>query len=246
MAEKPRFYAGTSGYQYKDWKGIFYPADLPVRDWFRYYATRFDTVEINNTFYRLPPADVWKSWYENAPRGFCYAVKFSRYGSHLKRLLDPEQSIHNYIERAELLGRHLGPILVQLPPRWNAQPDRLSAFLRRAPGRHRWAVEFRDESWLCEPIYAILREHNAALCIHDMIKDHPRQITADWVYLRFHGQHYAGSYPAEVLKAEAIRIRQYLRQGLDVYAYFNNDIGGHAVFNAIDLRGYVEAARSDR
>ena len=128
---------------------------------------------------------------------------------------------------------------MQLPPNWKADPKRLAAFLKAAPKDHRWAVEFRDPRWLCEEVFTILQSHNAALCIHDMIDDHPRRITADWVYLRFHGDHYTGSYTSQALKAQAKWIKQQLGDGKDVFAYFNNDAEGYAFRNAGELNRYV-------
>jgi uncharacterized protein YecE (DUF72 family) len=231
---------GTSGYQYDHWKGVFYPEDLPKRSWFAYYAAHFDTVEINNTFYRLPQGHTFAAWRKQTPPGFCYALKFSRYASHFKRLKDPHEPIERFLERASRLQEFLGPILVQLPPRWNADVNRLADFLTVAPGTARWAVEFRDPRWLCEEIYTLLRRHNAALCIHDLIPDHPHDITADWVYLRFHGVSHGGNYPPQVLTALAREIAQYLADGLDVFAYFNNDASGYAVRNAIALRRHLQ------
>jgi uncharacterized protein YecE (DUF72 family) len=235
-----RLRVGTSGYAYRHWRGVFYPRELRAADWFAHYAERFDSVEINNTFYRLPEAHVFEEWKSRAPAGFCFALKFSRYGSHMKRLRDPRASIGHFVERARLLGRKLGPVLVQLPPRWKADPGRLDRFLQAAPKRFRFAVEMRDESWLCEPVYRVLRRRRAALCLHDLIGRHPVELTADWVYLRFHGDGYAGSYSPQALSASARRIIRWLGEGLDVYAYFNNDAGGHAVANAASLRRYVE------
>jgi uncharacterized protein YecE (DUF72 family) len=230
---------GTSGYQYDHWQGVFYPTDLPKKQWFAYYAKHFDTVEINSTFYRLPPPETFDAWREQAPTGFCYALKFSRYSTHLKHLKDPHEPLVRFIERADRLHQCLGPILVQLPPHWNVDPERLRGFLQVAPRDYRWAIELRDPRWLCDAVYAILRAHNAALCLHDMIEDHPRLRTADWVYLRFHGVHYGGSYTHQALTAQARYIQQYLAAGLDVFAYFNNDAQGYAVQNAADLRRYV-------
>jgi uncharacterized protein YecE (DUF72 family) len=231
---------GTSGYQYRHWSGDFYPRGLPQRRWFEHYAQRFDTVEINNTFYRLPKPETFDRWRENAPPGFRFALKYSRYGTHLKHLADPEQALERFLEGAQRLRRRLGPILVQLPPRWKADPGRLDAFLRVAPRRHRWAVELRDESWLREETYDVLRRHGAALVIHDLLDRHPVELTSDWTYLRFHGRDYGGSYSPQALSGQARRIRGWLRGGRDVYAYFNNDEGGHAPRNAADLRRYVE------
>lgn len=232
---------GTSGYHYDHWKGVFYPEDLPTAEWFSYYARQFDTVEINNTFYRLPEATTFDAWRRQAPKSFCYALKFSRYGSHIVRLKKPRDTIGKFLQRADRLGEFLGPILVQLPPNWKADPERLAAFLKAAPKDYRWAVEFRDPRWLCEEVFAILKEHRCALCIHDMIDNHPRLVTAEWVYLRFHGDHYSGCYTSQFLTARAAEIRAYLADGLDVFAYFNNDAQGFAIPNAIDLKRYVTA-----
>jgi uncharacterized protein YecE (DUF72 family) len=233
---------GTSGYQYDHWKGVFYPEDLPKRSWFAYYAAHFDTVEINNTFYRLPQGHIFTAWRKQTPPGFCYALKFSRYASHLKHLKDPHEPIARFLDRATRLQEFLGPILVQLPPHWNVDVNRLTDFLKAAPSTARWAIEFRDPSWLCEEIYTILRRYNAALCIHDLIPGHPHHMTADWVYLRFHGVSHDGNYPPQALAAVASEIAQYLADGLAVFAYFNNDAHGYAVQNALALRHHLQGS----
>ena len=231
---------GTSGYQYDHWRGVLYPQESAKKQWFEIYSTSFDTVEINNTFYHLPAAETFDRWREAAPSGFLFVLKFSRYGSHMKCLKDPEDTISRFMERAERLGEHLGPILVQLKPNWERDTGRLDAFLGAAAARRqRWAVEFRHRSWLCEEVFDVLRRHGAALCIHDMIDDHPRETTADWTYLRFHGNRYEGCYSAQFLSATADRIEEHIAGGLDVCAYFNNDAEGHAVRNARDLRRYL-------
>jgi uncharacterized protein YecE (DUF72 family) len=239
MSRRGALRIGTSGWHYDHWKGVFYPEELPKTEWFSHYAQQFDTVEINNTFYRLPEATTFDAWRKQAPKGFCYALKFSRYGSHIVRLKKPRGTIGKFLKRADRLGEFLGPILVQLPPNWKADPQRLAAFLKAASKNYRWAVEFRDRRWLCEAVFAILKEHNCALCIHDMLDDHTRLVTADWVYLRFHGTHYSGCYSSEKLKGEARWIKQQLAAGKDVFAYFNNDAQGYAVKNAAELRDYV-------
>ena len=238
---KGQFRVGTSGYQYNHWKGLFYPEKLSKRDWFAHYVKYFDTVEINNTFYGLPSAETFNAWRKQAPPEFCYVLKFSRYGSHVKRLKEAPSTVKRFLRVARRLKTFLGPILVQLPPNWKVNLERLRDFLKAAPRSVRWAFEFRDPTWLCEEVFTILQRHNAALCIHDMISDHPRRITADWIYLRFHGDHYSGSYTPQALKTQAQWIKQQLRDGKDVYAYFNNDIGGHAVSNAAELKQYVLA-----
>ncbi len=230
---------GTSGYQYDHWRGVFYPQGLPRRGWFAHYARHFDTVEINNTFYRLPEAETFDAWREQAPKGFLYSLKFSRYATHIKRLKEPQQPIETFVQRAEHLQRCLGPVLVQLPPRWRVNLERLDAFLAHVPKRYRWALEFRDASWLNDAVYALLERHQVALCQHDMIARHPRRITTGWVYLRYHGDHYSGSYSHQFLAAQARRIADYLAEGLDVYAYFNNDAQGYAVENALALKRYL-------
>jgi uncharacterized protein YecE (DUF72 family) len=242
---------GTSGYQYRHWRGDFYPRGVPTKGWFAHYAGRFDTVEINNTFYNLPDAGVFDGWREEAPPGFRFALKFSRYGTHMKHLKDPEATLDRFLERAERLRSALGPVLVQLPPRWSADPDRLDAFLRVAPRRHRYAVEVRDPSWLCDAVYEALRRRGAALVIHDALEDHPVLLTADWTYLRFHAPHhrgrrYRGGYSPQALSGQARRIRRWLHGGHDVYAYFNNDVGGHAPWNALDLRRFVQGREEAR
>jgi uncharacterized protein YecE (DUF72 family) len=233
---------GTSGYQYDHWRGVFYPGELPRQRWFEHYARHFDVVEINTTFYGLPSAATFEAWRDAAPDGFLYALKFSRYGSHMKCLKSPAAAIGKFMRPASRLKDHLGPILVQLKPHWAVDVGRLRGFLERTDGT-RWAVEFRDRTWLCAEVFDLLREHNAALCIHDMLDDHPYEITADWVYLRFHGDHYHDGYSRGFLAAQADRIAGHLAVGLDVFAFFNNDAEGQAVRNALDLKAYVSARR---
>jgi len=240
------FWIGTSGYQYDHWRGVLYPEGVPKRRWFDLYAEAFNTVEINNTFYHLPKAETFDAWRERAPAGFRYVLKYSRYGTHMRRLTGaggPDGHVARFLERADRLGPFLGPILVQLPPNWRANPERLDAFLSAAPDDHQWALEFRDPSWFSEEVWAVLRRYGAALVIHDMLEAHPREVTADWVYLRFHGtadeMPYGGNYSAQALSGVACRIKRHLAKGRDVYAYFNNDAGGCAVRDALRLRRYV-------
>jgi uncharacterized protein YecE (DUF72 family) len=233
------FRVGTSGWVYDDWPGRFYPHQLAREQWLSHYAHAFDTVEINNSFYRLPSGRTFASWAQQVPASFLFAVKFSRYGSHLKRLRDPEGTIGMFLSHAEQLGSQCGPILVQLPPRWGVNAERLDEFLQVASRRHRWALEFRDESWLCEPVYRVLERHGAALVIHDLVRKHPRPLTTDWTYLRFHGIDYGGHYSHQALAAAARRIEGWIGTGLDVYAYFNNDKLACGVRDAGVLRRYV-------
>ncbi len=214
---------------------MFYPPELPSDGWLPFYARHFAAVELNSTFYRLPEAEVFDHWRAETAADFLFALKFSRYGSHLKHLRDPDRTIPPFVARARRLGPRLGPVLLQLPPHWHADPQRLDAFLEQAPTDLRWAVEVRDPSWLDERVYAVLAAHGAALCLHDMLDALPRRLTADWVYLRFHGDHYQGSYSRDRLEGAAAEIDGWLAQGIDCYAFFNNDQHGYAVANAREL-----------
>jgi uncharacterized protein YecE (DUF72 family) len=232
---------GCSGWVYRDWRGIVYPADLPQRRWFEHYATLFDTVEINNTFYRLPSVTMVEGWAAQAPNGFVYALKLGAFGTHRMKLRDAASWLPNHLDRAERLGAALGPTLVQLPPRWKRNAERLDEFLSVAPPRLRWAVELREPSWLHDEVYEVLRRHGAALCLHDLLPDHPWILTTDWTYARFHGpnalrQKYTGRYGPQRLAPVASRLCEWLAEGCDVHAYFNNDYQGHAVTDAQWLR----------
>ncbi len=235
---------GCSGWSYKDWRGIVYPADAPARTWFSIYAQRFDTVEINNTFYRLPAETTVDGWAAQAPEGFCYAVKVGQFGSHRMKLKDAASWLPRHLERVERLGPHLGPNLVHLPPRWQRNVERLDDLLTVAPTSMRWAVEVREPSWLHDDVFDVLAKHGAALCIHDLLPDHPWERTTDWSYVRFHGPHaleekYRGRYGPRRLQRAAKVLGSWLDEGADVYAYFNNDYDGHAPEDAATLRSQL-------
>jgi uncharacterized protein YecE (DUF72 family) len=171
MSERPgQLHVGTSGYHYTEWCGRHYPAGTPKSRWFDCYAEMFDTVEVNTTFYGVPAERTFDAWRERAPRGFAYALKVNREVTHRKRLAGAEAELTEQVRRAERLGEHLGPFLVQLPPRWPADPERLDAFLATATGLgdHRWAVEPREPSWRCDAVHDVLRAHDAALVLHDL------------------------------------------------------------------------------
>jgi len=232
---------GCSGWSYRDWRGVIYPADLASTRWFAYYTSLFDTVELNNTFYRLPTQQAVEGWAAAAPPDFLFALKVGQFGSHRMKLRDAASWLPNHLDRAERLGASLGPTLVQLPPRWRRNAERLDEFLSVAPTSMRWAVEIREPSWLHDDVYEVLRRHGAALCIHDLIDDHPFVITTDWTYVRFHGPNatrepYRGSYGKRRLTPIAERLRDELDRGHDVYSYFNNDYEGLAVADARTLR----------
>jgi uncharacterized protein YecE (DUF72 family) len=233
MGSKVR--VGTSGYQYTHWKSILYPEDMPRKHWFGRYCEIFDTVELNTTFYHQPKDATYENWRAVAPANFRYAVKYNRFGTHIKRLKDGPEHLERFLSGAERLKTSLGPILVQLPPNFKKNEKRLEDFLGAAPRLHRWAVEFRDPSWLVDEIYDLLHTHGAALVIHDHIRDHPRVVTANWLYLRFHGGEDNGGYSDRQLAETANRIEDSLAQVRTVWVYFNNDLNGHAVYNARDL-----------
>ena len=232
---------GTSGWEYRHWAGAFYPSDLPRDRWLEFYAERFDTVELNNPFYRLPDADVFASWARRVPESFRYAVKASRYLTHIRRLRDPEEPLARLWTRARRLGTRLGPVLYQLPPRWKPNHERLAAFLAAIPADEQ-TVEFRDRRWYSSATNEMLAEAGVALCLHDMqgSTSEPRPI-GPFVYVRFHGsgERYGGRYPSQRLSAWADRIADWADER-PVWAFFNNDIGGHAVRDADRLRAMID------
>lgn len=207
-----------------------------------YYAHDLDTVEINNSFYRLPSSSTFKAWKEATPPGFCFAVKGSRYLTHQKKLLDPAPALKRLLGAATHLGSKLGPILFQLPPHWRCNPERLSRFLRALPSSHRYSLECRNETWHNAEVYRLLEQHNVAFCLFELGGSiTPIEVTADFVYVRLHGpgNKYQGDYPLATLKLWCRRIRQWTRCGKDVYVYFDNDQSGYAVKNAKTLRDLV-------
>ncbi len=244
IQEKPRCRIGTSGWNYPHWSGVFYPRELKPASWFQHYAKFFDTVEVNNTFYRLPSPEVFVRWGMEAPTGFCFALKASRFITHVKRLLEPERSAAEFLRRAAGLKGRLGPILFQMAPSGRANAARLRLFLdyltrqNLLPGL-RVAFEFREASWLAPEVVAALEKASAALCLADwpgLSLEGP--ITADFVYIRRHGAGslYAGAYSRGTLRTEAGRIQDWLAEGRSVYVYFNNDANAHAAANALTLK----------
>lgn len=212
---------------------------MPRARWLEFYAERFDTVELNATFYRLPTADTFERWAERVPAHVRFAVKASRYLTHIRRLREPAEPIDRLWSRASRLGERLGPVLYQLPPRWRPNPERLDAFLSAVPRTHPQAIEIRDARWYRPDVLGLLERGGVALCLHDM----PGSVAAPrpvgpFVYLRFHGagQRYGGRYPGQRLRVWADRIAEWTAAGLPVWGYFNNDIGGHAIRDAVRLR----------
>jgi len=244
---KSKAFIGTSGYSYKHWGGVFYPGDVGPSRWLEYYARHFGSVELNVTFYRLPSMAVFKGWEKRTPGRFIFSIKGSRYITHIKRLKDCREPLSLFMRRASGLGKKLSVVLWQLHPKMKADAERLDAFFRilsrSAPARRaRHAFEFRHESWFCEEIYALLEKRNHALCIaHSSSWPRVERATADFVYLRFHGceRLYGSLYRKGEMRAWAGRIRRWMGEGRDVYAYFNNDAHGFAVKNAMQLKELV-------
>ena len=233
---------GCSGWQYRHWRGDFYPADLPPSRWFEHYAAVFDTVEVNNSFYRLPELATFEAWQKRAPSGFLFALKASRFLTHMKKLKEPEEPLSRFFDRAKGLGRKLGPVLYQLPPRWPKNVDRLQEFLAALPPRETHVVEFREPSWYSEDVFALLETPRVTLCLHDMRgSESPRRFAGSAVYVRFHGSgaKYGGAYPDTVLDDWAGLLAGQARQGRRIFAYFNNDSGGHAPRDAVRLRDAI-------
>lgn len=226
---------GTSGWQYADWRGDFYPARMPQRLWLEHYAGAFDTVEVNNAFYRLPERSVFEGWAARTRPGFVVAVKGSRYLTHIKRLEEPEEPVARLLARATGLGEQLGPVLLQLPPTLRAAPERLEQTLAQFPPSVRVAVEPRHASWWSEHVRAILQAHRAALVWADRDEQAvtPLWATADWGYLRLHHGAPGWDYSDAALARWAAQLRDTFPAG---YAFANNDPGGAAVRDAVRLR----------
>jgi uncharacterized protein YecE (DUF72 family) len=242
---KGRARVGCSGWEYKHWRGDFYPLEIPKPRWFEHYARIFDTVEINNTFYRLPEARTFARWAAQAPATFVYAVKSSRFLTHMKKLKDPEQPLTLLFERMAPMRRRLGPVLYQLPPGWKLNRDRLEHFLQVLPHGVRHVLEFRDSSWYSEDVYAMLERFRVSLCLHDMRGSATvRRRVGPFIYARFHGAgeaQYGGGYSEGRLRDWAEWLNEQRALGIDVYAYFNNDVGGHAPRDAVTLRRFLES-----
>jgi uncharacterized protein YecE (DUF72 family) len=230
---------GTSGWHYDHWRGRFYPEKLPKNRWLEHYAQHFDTVEVNNTFYHLPRAQTMVNWHDKAPAHFLYAVKASRYITHVKKLNDPAESLDRFFDLADLLKRRLGPILYQLPPSLHKDLSRLNDFIVALPKRNHAVFEFRHRSWYDDDTFDLLNRRKVAFCVHDMAgKDPPRVATGDMAYVRFHGTtgRYAGNYTDAMLEDWAQWLRDQQKKASAIYAYFNNDVEGHAIRNATTLK----------
>lgn len=240
-----RIRIGCSGWNYRHWRGLFYPAGLPQRAWFAFYAEHFDTVEINNSFYRLPSVETFEKWRGEAPPGFCYAVKANRFLTQAKKLKDCAEPLQRMMAPFRALGDRLGPILYQLPPRFRINLERLEDFLKLAPKDATNVFEFRDSSWHELETFALLDRYGASLCVHDMAGSASARIAVGPIaYLRFHGAagKYWGRYPDDTLLSWTDWMVAQAKAGRPVWAYFNNDIHAHAIHDARTLKAMVAQA----
>jgi uncharacterized protein YecE (DUF72 family) len=236
---------GCSGWIYKHWRGLFYPEKLPVKRWFEFYASEFDTVEINNSFYRLPKPETFEAWRKQAPPGFCYAVKANRFLTQAKKLKDCEEPLARQMASFNALKPALGPILYQLPPRFHLNLERLESFLALLPRDVTNVFEFREPSWYTDATFALLERYGASLCAHDMPgSKSPRVAVGPIAYVRFHGglSKYYGRYSDEALLGWTDWIMEQARSGRAVWGYFNNDPEAHAIHDAQTLRAMVRQA----
>ena len=230
-------HVGTSGWHYKHWIGPFYPEKMRPKEMLAFYAERFDVVELNNTFYKLPSEEALDTWRDSTPARFRFAAKGSRFLTHMKKLKDTGKGIERFFEKADRLGWKLGPVLFQLPPHWEVNVDRLKEFLMAMPRHHRYAFEFRNPTWNIEPVFATLRKFNAAYCIFELAGvNSPMEITANFTYIRLHGPGgaYQGSYDDRTLRAWAKRLRDWKLRAS--YIFFDNDQAGYAAMNALRLK----------
>jgi uncharacterized protein YecE (DUF72 family) len=233
----PECRIGCSGWEYPHWRGTFYPMDMPRPSWFLHYARVFDTVEVNNTFYRLPEAETFARWGERAPSRFLFAIKASRYLTHVKRLADAQDPLERLLGRAAPLGDHLGPVLYQLPPRWRCDIGRLRDFVSALPGGYLHAIEFRDPSWYDKGVFDLLDREGTTVCLHDKPGTGVWDLrVGSFTYARFHGGTRDGGYTQRSIDDASETFARDLLDRRPVYVYFNNDIGGHAIRDALSLR----------
>ena len=238
-----RYHIGTSGWHYEHWRGRFYPEQLPKAKWLGFYADHFTTVEVNNSFYRLPSENAFANWYGNSPASFIFAVKVSRFITHIKRLKNTEEAVEKFISRAKLLKDKLGPMLYQLPPNMHRSDEVLKAFLSTLPQGFKHVFEFRHQSWFEDRVLETLHKYNVGFCVFDMpYLDCPLVATADFAYVRFHGstELYSSCYSDEELAHWAKKLKDLATNLKEVYIYFNNDAGAFAIKNAVTLGNYLE------
>lgn len=237
------YFVGTSGWHYEHWRGLYYPEGLAKPKWLQFYSKQFNTVELNNSFYHLPTEKTFITWRESAPENFVYAVKVSRFITHIKKLRNIGSAVDNFLSRACLLQNKLGPLLYQLPPNMKRNDEVLQSFLSSLPQEYRHVFEFRHESWIDEAVFGILRRYKVGLCVFDMPGfTCPSVATSDFAYIRFHGSGgmYSSCYSNEELSQWAKEIAKLAEGVKAVYIYFNNDAEAFAIKNALTLASYLE------
>ncbi len=240
-----QLWIGTSGWHYKHWVGNFYPFKLPAAKMLAHYCQHFDTVELNNSFYHLPKESALHAWRDETPEGFCFAAKGSRFLTHMKKLKDAEAGLKRFLDCIEILRQKLGPILFQLPPHWHIDLERLETFLKILPACHRYAFEFRNETWIHPSTYDLLARFNMAYCaFHLAGYESPVQVTADFAYVRLHGPggKYQGSYDDAALMRWAGIVEQWRQTLKAIYIYFDNDDSGYAAHDAQRLKRMLARA----
>jgi len=240
--KKIKCFIGTSGWNYGHWTGKFYPEDLPKTKWFAYYHERFDTVELNTSFYHLPKKTTFEKWYNESPDNFIFSIKASRYITHVKKLNEPEEPVKRFFSSAEGIKDKAGVILFQLPPGMKYDNTKLVSILETLPKNYKYTFEFRNNTWWNDQAYDILRKYNIAFCLFELAGQvTPRIITADYIYIRLHGPDgkYSGSYPDNTLADWASEFKKWISEGKEVYCYFDNDDSAFAVYNALTLKKMV-------
>jgi len=239
MSGSDTVHIGTSGWHYDHWKGLFYPDAISTEEMLPYYTAHFHSVEVNNSFYQLPKKATLERWKKTVPRNFIFALKASRYITHMKKLKDPAQGVPSLLEIASVMEEKVGPILFQLPPRWRINLKRLDAFLQFLSRDFRYAFEFRDPSWFNDSTYEMLAKKDAAFCIYNLAgRLSPKEVTTDFVYVRLHGPEaaYQGQYDGKTLSGWAGAFSTWHSQGKEIFCYFDNDEAGYAVQDALRLQ----------
>jgi len=240
---KNKIYIGTSGWHYLHWKGAFYPEDLSANNYLNFYQKQFDTVEVNNTFYKMPEKKTLCEWKETVKQDFIFSVKASRFITHMKKLKDTEEPVSNFLDIVSVFKDNLGPVLFQLPPKWKLNSERLKNFLNSLPEDYRYVFEFRDPSWFDEEIYRLLMHYHAAFCFYDLNQQlSPKEITTDFVYIRLHGPDgaYKGQYSTQALSGWAGAFAAWKTKVNRIYCYFDNDQAGFAAQDALRLKKMME------
>lgn len=243
MPQKKKIHIGTSGWNYRHWKGTFYPEDLSQKKWLSYYMERFKTVELNNSFYRMPDKSTFENWRAAVPDDFIFSVKVYRYITHLKKLIDSDETLNTFLENAGALKEKAGPLLFQMPPSFRFNSERLISFLKKLPDSFRYTFEFRNKTWWNDEAYRILEDYNISFCQFQLAGViTPKVVTSDLVYIRLHGptsHKYQGSYTNETLAEWADQFKKWQKDGREVYCYFDNDDSGYAAWNALVLDNMV-------